>query len=116
MRIFKPLKKKKVTHKKKQEYYAYLRSPVWKEKRKFALQFYGNECGLCGNKHDLEIHHRTYKNIFKEPMEDLMILCETCHKRHHKNKIFKNGKDSQYNRNPHYDKAPVTYYPKRSIS
>lgn len=104
---------KRVTPQDKARYYQYLKSAQWREKRKFALEFYGNRCGLCGSRFNLEIHHRSYKNIFKELMEDLMILCETCHKRHHKSQVWKNGKQSRYMRNPEYDNEPVTYYPNR---
>jgi 5-methylcytosine-specific restriction endonuclease McrA len=108
-----PGNRRKITAQQKAQYHKYLNSAQWKEKRKFALEFYGNRCALCGNRYDLEIHHRTYKNIFKEPMEDLMILCETCHKHHHKGQIWKNGKESKYMRNPKYEVETVTYYPKR---
>lgn len=107
---------KKVTPEQRAQYHKYLNSAQWKEKRKFALEFYGNRCGLCGSKYDLEIHHRSYKNIFRELMEDLMILCETCHKRHHRNEVLKNGKKSRYMKDPNYDTTPTTYYPKRSIN
>lgn len=100
----------------KQKYYSYLKSQQWKEKRKFALEFYGYNCGLCGSGHNLEVHHRNYKNLYKESMEDLMLLCETCHRNFHRKKILKNGKESKYMKNPKYDTTPVTYYPKRSLN
>lgn len=87
----------------KAKYYRYLKSPQWKEKRRFALEFYGNQCGLCGSRYDLEIHHRSYKNIFRELMEDLMVLCETCHRTHHKEITLRKWKGHE----------PVTYYPNR---
>jgi cytochrome c len=31
----------------------------------------------------LEIHHKTYKNIFNEKMEDLELLCHSCHQQEH---------------------------------
>ena len=49
-------------------------------------------------------------------MEDLMILCETCHSKHHRDQKFKNGRKSKYMKDPNYDTTPVTYYPKRTIS
>jgi 5-methylcytosine-specific restriction endonuclease McrA len=107
---------KKITETQKQRYYKYLKSNQWREKRRTALEFYGNRCGLCGSRYDLEIHHRDYDNIFKEKIEDLMILCETCHAKHHRDQKFKNGKESKYMRNPKYDTDPVTYYPKRSVN
>lgn len=61
------------------EYKAYLLSPEWKAKRKQALQHYGKKCCRCHRTKNLQIHHKTYINIFNEPVEDLMVLC----KRHH---------------------------------
>lgn len=61
------------------EYKAYLLSPAWKAKRKQALDHYGEKCAKCHRTKNLQIHHKTYINIFNEPMEDLMVLC----KRHH---------------------------------
>lgn len=99
----------------KRKYYEYLNSHQWKQKRKIALQFYGNNCCLCGSKHSIQVHHRNYKNLFKESMEDLILLCESCHRMFHKKKIWKNGKQSKYMRNPQYDTNTVTYFPERTI-
>lgn len=68
---------------KKVEYYRYLRSKVWKAKRKKLFDLRGRRCEECGFTMNLHIHHLTYKNIFNEPLEDLMILCENCHKAKH---------------------------------
>jgi len=115
----------------KQEYYEYLNSPQWKEKRRTALDFYGRNCCLCGYKHHLQVHHRNYTSVLHEDMKDLIVLCETCHERFNKFKkekyqekkksrkqkkkkdIWKNGKESKYMRNPDADKNTVTYYPHR---
>ena len=106
-------KPKKITGKMKSEYYAYLRSVQWKQKRQMAFDVYGKVCSLCNSRHDLEIHHRHYKNIFKEQIEDLMVLCESCHKTYHKKQIWKNGKKSKYMRDPNYQVTTATYYPDR---
>ena len=97
----------------KHEYHRYLQSHQWKEKRKTALQFYGYNCCLCGSRHAIQVHHRNYRNIFKESMQDLILLCESCHKQFHKKKIWKNGKKSKYMRDPNYEVNTVTYYPER---
>lgn len=105
---------KKKQSKKKNEYYDYLKSQPWRDKRKLALQFYGNNCCLCGSRHDLQVHHRHYRTIFHENMEDLILLCESCHRMFHKKKIWKNGKKSKYMRDPQYDVNTVTYFPERT--
>jgi 5-methylcytosine-specific restriction endonuclease McrA len=46
-------------------------------------------------------------------MQDLILLCESCHKQFHKKKIWKNGKKSKYMRDPEYDKNTITYFPER---
>ena len=108
------VKRQKKVKRNKQQYYDYLRSSQWQEKRRLALEFYGYNCGLCGSKFNLQVHHRNYRNIFKESMEDLMLLCDSCHRRFHKTKVWTNGKKSKYMRDPNYDQQPVTYFvPKR---
>jgi len=41
-----------------------------------------NECGVCwrsGKQYKLELHHRHYDNWGSEPMEDVILLCISCH-------------------------------------
>lgn len=77
----KPSVSKKEEYKKK--YQEYLKSPEWAAKRLMAFRTWGTTCQLCESSKNLQVHHRTYKNIFKELMEDLMIVCEACHKKIH---------------------------------
>jgi hypothetical protein len=60
-------------------YHEYLRSPQWKEKRKAALARANYRCLMCNSPDNLDVHHRTYKNIGNEREEDLAVLCRTCH-------------------------------------
>lgn len=89
----------------KQKYYQYLQSKQWKQKKEYALEYYGRNCGACGSKYNIQVHHKTYKNVFNETMEDLMLLCERCHRKEHKGKFKKKVKDSE----------TITFYPKRSF-
>jgi 5-methylcytosine-specific restriction endonuclease McrA len=98
----------------KKAYYEYLQSYDWRKKRKIALEFYGRNCCLCGSTHSIQVHHRNYKNLFKENMEDLILLCESCHRNFHKKKIMKNGKQSKYMKHPAADTNTVTYFPGRN--
>jgi len=41
------------------------------------------ECIECGNKNLLNIHHKTYKNIGHENINDIVFLCTVCHKKEH---------------------------------
>nr|DAE27574.1 MAG TPA: putative restriction endonuclease [virus sp. cti5L29] len=64
------------------EYVRYLRSDKWKRKR-LALGFQRKfTCELCGqySRDNFEVHHKTYRNIYKEPLCDLMFLCPNCHR------------------------------------
>ena len=60
-------------------YRVYLRTRHWKAKKAEALAFHGEECGRCGIKKDLDVHHETYENRGCESMDDLSIRCRHCH-------------------------------------
>ena len=62
-------------------YENYLESPAWEMKRDAVKQRDGGQC-VCGAK-ATEVHHKTYNNIGKEPLSDLVFLCEECHERVH---------------------------------
>lgn len=42
----------------------------------------GDTCSACGSKGKLNIHHK--KHIFANDLDDLILLCESCHKEYHK--------------------------------
>ena len=65
------------------EYPNYLKSPAWLTKKAQVLERNGYRCALCNTEDDLEVHHKNYDNIGKEPLGDLIILCKVCHSRHH---------------------------------
>jgi 5-methylcytosine-specific restriction endonuclease McrA len=66
------------------KYQEYLRSPQWKEKRVLVMARDNNTCQHCKNTTATEIHHVRYDNIFDEPLEDLISLCNLCHSQAHK--------------------------------
>ena len=63
------------------DYENYLESPAWKVKRDAVIQRDGGQC-VCGAQ-ATEVHHKTYNNIGKEPLSDLVALCRECHDREH---------------------------------
>lgn len=65
------------------EYEQYLQSPEWREFRKKAFEHYGRKCSKCGTDKRLQVHHKTYDNIFHELLDDVMILCRTHHEEIH---------------------------------
>ena len=66
-------------------YEKYLQSPAWRRKRDAVIQRDGDQC-ICGAQ-AVELHHKTYDNIGKEPLFDLVMLCEECHKRLHRPRV-----------------------------
>jgi hypothetical protein len=63
-------------------YEIYLKSPYWKAKRKEIVKLQGGICNKCDN-YISDVHHKTYKNIGNENLEDLEGLCRYCHKVKH---------------------------------
>lgn len=71
------LRENKVTYKE------YLESDHWKETRQKRLSMPFCFCEVCGWGTHLNVHHNTYKNIGKEKMSDLTILCHNHHREVH---------------------------------
>jgi 5-methylcytosine-specific restriction endonuclease McrA len=65
------------------KYYLYRCSQTWKDKRQKVHDRDKNICQLCKIEASEEVHHLTYKNIFKEPLEDLIAVCTNCHRKEH---------------------------------
>ena len=66
----------------KDEYLEYLKSEEWREKRKEILEDRNNECEECGEK-ATQVHHLNYDNIGEEEDDDVLVLCNECHKEIH---------------------------------
>lgn len=66
------------------KYNDYLKSDKWRELRLSVLERDKYTCRECGAKNKLHIHHLKYDNVFNEPLEDLIVLCEKCHSLIHK--------------------------------
>lgn len=69
-------------------YNDYLLSDIWKEKRRKIIKLYNNECYICGNQNNLQVHHLTYERLGAELEDDLVCLCADCHSRIHEIKDF----------------------------
>ncbi len=68
----------------KNEYNEYLQSEHWKiVKRNFKKLKINKKCFVCGTKISLQVHHRTYKNLYKEKLTDFIFLCNTHHEEVH---------------------------------
>jgi 5-methylcytosine-specific restriction endonuclease McrA len=77
-------KKKKVVKKKIvfKSYKEYLLSNQWKKKRNIILTK-NPICEICKINKSTEVHHKTYKHIFREKLSELTAICRDCHRSEH---------------------------------
>ncbi len=66
-------------------YRRYIASNDWRQNTAglAELEASGFRCRVCnddGTGSALEVHHRTYANLFNEQVGDLSALCRTCHR------------------------------------
>lgn len=66
-----------------QRYQDYLYSQKWQDKRSEALERDGFTCQKCRKARATQVHHKTYKRMYRERLSDLMSVCDDCHKRIH---------------------------------
>ena len=62
-----------------QKYSEYLLSNEWELKRQKVLKRANYICEACLEKEAIQVHHLTYKHVFKEPLFELVAICESCH-------------------------------------
>ena len=73
----------------KKEYGEYLKSDHWQKVRSDAKLRAGVKCQLCGRHttatlgKQLEVHHNNYDHFGHESPEDIIVLCNRCHEKHH---------------------------------
>lgn len=60
----------------KEEYY---QSQEWAAKRRQKKEQVGYRCERCGRGVWLDVHHLNYSSLYDERMEDLMVVCRSCH-------------------------------------
>ena len=66
------------------KYENYLLSKEWAQIKLDLYIIRGRKCEVCAGERSLQIHHLTYKRIYNEEPEDLVILCRKCHVQAHK--------------------------------
>ncbi len=65
-------------------YKLYLQTQHWHDFRKEALRAAQYKCQLCNEKNEqLDVHHRDYTNRGHETFNDVIVLCDPCHKKFH---------------------------------
>lgn len=65
------------------DYRAYLRSEAWRVTRRMMLDHAEHRCQVCNGTQLLQVHHRTYARLGRERFQDLTVLCDACHAKHH---------------------------------
>lgn len=85
----KPIKEVKEKKRYKKKFIPYndqLIDKRWLKKREQVFKLKGRKCSVCGATHNLQIHHLRYFNdkyAWEYKMKDLVVMCESCHKRKH---------------------------------
>lgn len=64
-------------------YIVYLRSPLWRLRRRIWILRAGGRCERCRSRRRLTIHHRTYARLGHERHGDVTVLCWDCHRQQH---------------------------------
>ena len=65
-------------------YNQYLSTEHWKHFKKKAIQNQNGKCQICNIKDTLlNVHHNNYKNRGRENYEDVIVICNKCHKKIH---------------------------------
>jgi 5-methylcytosine-specific restriction endonuclease McrA len=71
---------------KSMSYKDFLKTPYWRAISRYVIYNAGFKCQLCGSKTKLSVHHSSYKRHGYEHKywkEDLIVLCDNCHKKYH---------------------------------
>jgi len=62
----------------------YMEQPEWQQRRRQALARAGYRCQTCGRSGTtLDVHHNSYQNYGNESLQDLVVLCRSCHQKFH---------------------------------
>jgi len=68
-------------------YELHLKSTYWVWLKRRALHRSGNRCERCGwdilGPYQSHLHHRTYERFGREELEDVELLCVSCHEDEH---------------------------------
>jgi hypothetical protein len=62
-------------------YKQYLVSPHYKNLAKKALKMAMYKCEKCSSIYGLKCYHRNFDNLYRETLDDLIILCDQCYRK-----------------------------------
>jgi hypothetical protein len=66
------------------DYQRALASDHWRALRLRVLAAHGYACERCGMTLALlDLHHRHYRTLGEESLDDVELLCRACHEEHH---------------------------------
>jgi len=66
---------------KSKQYLKYLASDQWNEIKAAIITKRGYKCEKCGSTKWIQLHHKNYDfELGKEKAEELILLCNKCHK------------------------------------
>lgn len=69
----------------KYNYLEYLESDHWQNLRVLCRARFNEKCAICHDEKTLQCHHRIYRRKYQDTVvEDLILLCDSCHKMVHK--------------------------------
>jgi len=68
----------------KRVYHSYLNSKDWHDKRNIMLKYAEYKCCRCNETENLQVHHLNYNTIGNESLNDLEVVCNSCHNKIHK--------------------------------
>lgn len=63
-------------------YEEYLSTVHWSSLRERYIIIFGKYCEYCGDT-GTQVHHLYYDTLGNESFEDVVLLCESCHKKEH---------------------------------
>jgi 5-methylcytosine-specific restriction endonuclease McrA len=96
-------------------YKEFLKTTFWQTVKQNALTKAKHRCQICNTTECLQVHHRTYANRGWEDLhpEELTVLCDGCHSKHHDKLANPKEADKPVKRNtkytePHFGGGDVT--------
>lgn len=72
-------------------YRKWINSKEWRNRSKILIEC-AEKCEKCDSTKNLECHHENYDHLGSETEEDIMVLCDICHKKVHEDKKNSGGK------------------------
>jgi len=66
------------------DYYQYIQREEWEKRTEKIRNRDNGICEVCHMRYGQSVHHRTYEHLFSEREEELLHVCDPCHKMIHK--------------------------------